>query len=270
MLSQKIVLTFFFIVAYGHLCSQVKTDVRWDCRIEYQCPWGWKDYNSGVWFSSDFGWGVSAKIEGGKLTIHKSLDKYTFEINSERCVRKGTLSYSNFFSDKESLHGYFETDGDNTAMWGTGICCRGSITLERELSKEEKKPVKKQNASENNLHNLNAGEKYTLKNVIFALSSGELEPSSYTELNKVYAMLEKNKKMVICLEGHTDVIGNHKANKKLSRDRVKAIKKYLSQKGIASKRIKLKWYGDTRPLLKSGTAEERKINRRVELILLSS
>ena len=75
--------------------------------------------------------------------------------------------------------------------------------------------------------------------------------------------------MSIRLEGHTDIIGDHDKNLQLSRDRVIACQRYLVQKGIDVDRIQTVGYGDTRPILTKGTDEERKVNRRVEFVILA-
>ena len=76
--------------------------------------------------------------------------------------------------------------------------------------------------------------------------------------------------MVIQLEGHTDYQGNSKDNMKLSKERVDAVKKYLEGKGISGSRIKTKAFGGTQPISKDDTAEAHRLNRRVELRILSN
>lgn len=252
--------------------SQVKTDVFWECDLEYQCPWGWKEFHHSVIFHSSFGGGVSASgVEGGELKIRPGFNnEYSFEISDNHCIRKGTLKYSSF-AGMEYLRGELNTDGDNTAMWGTGLCCRGRIELRREVKKNPVPEVKQEKVkSLQKSASLNKGEKYILENVIFKLSSSELLPESYSELAHIYELLKTNNNMVVRLEGHTDIAGNHKSNKRLSEQRVKTIKNYLVKQGIEGKRIKLKWYGDKRPILTSGTVDERKVNRRVELVVLKT
>ncbi|WP_080058815.1 OmpA family protein [Spirosoma aerolatum] len=116
---------------------------------------------------------------------------------------------------------------------------------------------------------LTVGEKVTLKNVYFEMSKSDLLPASYAELDKLVTMMEDNPNMTIRLEGHTDIIGDHDKNLQLSRDRVVACQRYLAQKGIAIVRIQTIGYGDTRPILTKGTDEERKVNRRVEFVILA-
>jgi OmpA-OmpF porin, OOP family len=115
---------------------------------------------------------------------------------------------------------------------------------------------------------LAVGDKITLKNIYFEVSKSDLLSASFAELNKLVTMMEDNPMMEIRLEGHTDVVGDPQANLELSQDRVDACETYLVKKGIPSARIQAVGYGDTRPIVKKGTDEERKVNRRVEFVIL--
>ncbi|MBO9636567.1 MAG: OmpA family protein [Siphonobacter aquaeclarae] len=117
------------------------------------------------------------------------------------------------------------------------------------------------------LNPLAVGDKITLKNIYFEVSKSELLKASFAELNKLVAMMQENPGMAIRLEGHTDIVGDHDANQELSQDRVDACRDYLVSHGIQEGRIEAVGYGDTRPLVKKGTDEERKVNRRVEFII---
>ncbi|GAB3776018.1 hypothetical protein GCM10028818_20920 [Spirosoma horti] len=116
---------------------------------------------------------------------------------------------------------------------------------------------------------LAVGDKVTLKNIYFEMSKSDLLSASFAELNKLVAMMQDNPNMSIRLEGHTDIIGDHDKNLQLSRDRVIACQRYLVQQGIDIDRIQTVGYGDTRPILTKGTDEERKVNRRVEFVILA-
>lgn len=115
---------------------------------------------------------------------------------------------------------------------------------------------------------LTVGDKITLKNIYFEISKSDLLPASYAELDKLVTMMNDNYKMSIRLEGHTDIVGDSDLNLKFSQDRVKACQEYLVKKGINWNRIEAVGYGDTRPIIKKGTDEERKVNRRVEFVIL--
>ncbi len=116
---------------------------------------------------------------------------------------------------------------------------------------------------------LSVGDKITLQNIYFELSKSDLLPASYTELDKLVTMMQDNPKMQIRLEGHTDIIGDHDKNLTLSKDRVLACQSYIVRKGIDMARIQTVGYGDTRPIKTTGTDEERKVNRRVEFVILT-
>lgn len=107
-----------------------------------------------------------------------------------------------------------------------------------------------------------------LNNIFFARAESTLLPESYPELNRIVKLMQENPNLKIQLEGHTEVYGNKKALKKLSRDRVNVVKKYLVSKGITSKRIKCKAFGPERPLSTEDTEQARQLNRRVEMRVL--
>ena len=112
------------------------------------------------------------------------------------------------------------------------------------------------------------GDKIALKNIYFEVSKSDLLPASFAELTKLVTMMQNNPEMEIRLEGHTDIIGDADANLELSQERVDACETYLVQKGISTKRIQAVGYGASRPLVKKGSDEERKVNRRVEFVVL--
>jgi outer membrane protein OmpA-like peptidoglycan-associated protein len=115
-----------------------------------------------------------------------------------------------------------------------------------------------------------AGHVMRLNNLIFELGKWKISPESYGELELVLSMMKENNKMVIQLEGHTDYQGDSKVNMKLSKNRVDAVKQYLEGKGIPGSRIKTKAFGGTQPISKDDTAEAHRLNRRVELRILSN
>ncbi len=113
------------------------------------------------------------------------------------------------------------------------------------------------------------GQIVKLRTLIFEQSKTNIMPDSYGELNELAKMMAKNKKIVIQLEGHTDYSGRASLNMALSYDRVKSVKQYLLAKGVKSRRIRLKAFGGSQPISREKTIEKRKINRRVEVRILS-
>lgn len=120
-----------------------------------------------------------------------------------------------------------------------------------------------------NLKPLVAGDVVLLENIYFETAQYALLETSFAELDRVVGMMQLNPNLKILLEGHTDVVGDKNSNQILSEQRVKAVKDYLVQKGIAAERIETKGWGSTKPLNTNGTEAERSKNRRVEFRVLT-
>ncbi|MEM9390687.1 MAG: OmpA family protein [Bacteroidota bacterium] len=118
------------------------------------------------------------------------------------------------------------------------------------------------------LQEIEVGARVNLDNVLFEQSKPIIIPSSYEQLNQVVTLLRENPSIKIRLEGHTDNRGDAKQNLKLSKERVEAVKAYLVKRGVAKKRVSGKGFGGTKPIADNSKLETRKLNRRVEFIIL--
>ena len=78
--------------------------------------------------------------------------------------------------------------------------------------------------------------------------------------------LKENIKIQIL--GHTDNVGNDDSNFLLSENRAKAVKQFLTNKGINSNRIEVKAFGENQPIATNDTEEGRSKNRRIEVLVL--
>jgi outer membrane protein OmpA-like peptidoglycan-associated protein len=117
----------------------------------------------------------------------------------------------------------------------------------------------------------NAQEKViVLQNIFFETGSAKLLPTSDPELNKLLWTMRKNTTMNIEIRGHTDDVGDEKANLVLSEARAKAVYDYLTGRGIEAGRLSFVGYGETQPVADNQTAEGRKQNRRTEFRVLSN
>ena len=114
------------------------------------------------------------------------------------------------------------------------------------------------------------GKVMTLEHLIFQQGQNKIEPASYEELDKVVTMMQTYPKMVIQLEGHTDIQGDPKRNMTLSQQRVDAVKNYLASKTINKNRVKTKAFGGTQPLSREDTDEAHRMNRRVQVRILQN
>jgi OOP family OmpA-OmpF porin len=67
------------------------------------------------------------------------------------------------------------------------------------------------------------------------------------------------------IEGHTDSVGDHASNMKLSQRRADSVRSYLIKTfGVAPERLDAKGYGPDRPRATNKTPEGRSQNRRIE------
>ena len=70
--------------------------------------------------------------------------------------------------------------------------------------------------------------------------------------------------MIVVITGHTDNVGSQKYNQELSLKRAQAVKNWLVEKGIASKRMRTVGRGMNEPVASNDTEEGRLQNRRME------
>jgi outer membrane protein OmpA-like peptidoglycan-associated protein len=103
-----------------------------------------------------------------------------------------------------------------------------------------------------------------INNIFFNTNEFELQQESYPELERLAAMLKENKIIKIEIAGHTDDVGNDKANLILSQNRANAVREYLIKSGCDEKIIIARGYGKKKPVNTDKTDEARAQNRRVE------
>ena len=104
-------------------------------------------------------------------------------------------------------------------------------------------------------------------NITFSFDDASLNPSFRPTLDKLASTLNEYNQNTITVAGHTDSKGSDAYNMKLSRDRAYAVANYLSARGVASSRINVVAYGESRPVADNSTEYGRQQNRRVELTI---
>lgn len=108
-----------------------------------------------------------------------------------------------------------------------------------------------------------------LSDVLFDFNKATLKPGAKEKLSKLAGVLlayPGNIRMEI--EGHTDSVGSHDYNQKLSESRAMSVRDYLLQAGVpAGKITAVHGFGETRPVASNDTDAGRQMNRRVEIII---
>ena len=95
--------------------------------------------------------------------------------------------------------------------------------------------------------------------------------STRNNLTNVMTALNNNAGLKIIIESHTDSKGSDAYNMELSKRRANNAKSYLVRNGVASSRIKVAYFGETKPIAENSSAdgsdnpEGRAKNRRTEI-----
>lgn len=119
------------------------------------------------------------------------------------------------------------------------------------------------------LRRLNVGTTSILRNIYFDYDRATFKTESYSDLNKLEAMLRQNSNIKVEISGHTDSYGHWQYNRTLSQKRAEAVKDFLTKKGIDARRVKAVGYGESKPLATNDDEDEgRELNRRVEFKVL--
>lgn len=118
------------------------------------------------------------------------------------------------------------------------------------------------------LNPIEKGQTIRLNNIFFDSGKYDLLPESHAELNRLYNVLQTNKRIKIEIGGHTDAVGSDANNMTLSNNRANAVMQYLVNKGIAKERLSAKGFGETKFISTNDTEEGKQLNRRVEFVIL--
>lgn len=106
-------------------------------------------------------------------------------------------------------------------------------------------------------------------NVLFEFGKADINATAAAPyLDRVASLLQNKTARAVSLEGHSDSVGRDEANLALSEKRALSVRNELLLRGIPADRLNTVGYGETRPLAPNDSDTGRKLNRRVELIIL--
>jgi outer membrane protein OmpA-like peptidoglycan-associated protein len=103
--------------------------------------------------------------------------------------------------------------------------------------------------------------------VLFDASSATLKPGARRAVDNLAQFMNRYPEREIAIEGFTDSVGGHEANRRLSESRAAAVKKALVARGIEPSRIDARGYGPAFPVASNETPTGRQLNRRVEIVI---
>lgn len=103
--------------------------------------------------------------------------------------------------------------------------------------------------------------------LLFASGKSALSSQSRQGLDRLVGPLLKFDKTAVTVCGHTDNVGSHDLNARLSTERARAVSDYLVQKGVPAQRLTAIGMADEQAVADNRTQPGRAANRRVEVVL---
>ncbi|MBL7888185.1 MAG: OmpA family protein [Bacteroidia bacterium] len=144
------------------------------------------------------------------------------------------------------------------------------VSLKKKSTKKDSLSAykyKMENAIPDFPDNLNTGDAITITNLQFENGTALIKTASYKILDEVVKTLNNHPFAEIMIVGHTDNTGNEASNRKLSKDRAKAVHDYLKEQGVINP-ITYKGMGPSQPVAPNDTDENKAKNSRVEFIVI--
>jgi outer membrane protein OmpA-like peptidoglycan-associated protein len=105
---------------------------------------------------------------------------------------------------------------------------------------------------------------FVLEGIQFDTGKATIRPESFPRFDSVVEFMTYKKSARIEISGHTDNVGNPKANKTLSLKRAQACRDHLASRGIDKSRIEAVGFGDEKPIAPNDNDAGRQQNRRIE------
>jgi Outer membrane protein and related peptidoglycan-associated (lipo)proteins len=111
--------------------------------------------------------------------------------------------------------------------------------------------------------------KLTLRDINFESNDSKLSDISFTELKRVVQLMNENPTLKVEVAAHTDDVGSDPYNLTLSQKRAKSVVDFFLENKVSPDRFVAKGYGESQSKVPNDTEDNKAINRRVELKILS-
>ena len=175
------------------------------------------------------------------------------EFKGNPCTFRFTLEPGREYMIEAKKLGYFN---DVVKVSTLNLTPADTLNKELKLTKIPKKPI-------------------VLNGINYGYDSADLTADAKISLDTgLYPIMTENPQIIIELSSHTDSKGSDDYNLKLSERRAKSVVDYMISKGIASKRLVPKGYGENKPIAAnenldgSDNPEGRALNRRTEFEII--
>ncbi len=114
------------------------------------------------------------------------------------------------------------------------------------------------------LSKLEVGEKIIVANFGYK----RISPIEIDKINSSIECLKAAPKMIIEIGGHTDAMGSKSYNYSIGKLRAKYIKRILLKNNIKNVQVKIKSYGESKPIASNEFEDGRKKNRRADMTII--
>ncbi|MDX8384124.1 MAG: OmpA family protein [Ghiorsea sp.] len=114
---------------------------------------------------------------------------------------------------------------------------------------------------------LNGSLVIRFKNIQFESASSKLDSQYFDLLSRLKEALDLYPERQVTIEGHTDNIGDARANRKLSLERAEAVQEFLIASDIDAERTRSVGYGEAKPIATNMYKQGRAMNRRIDFII---
>lgn len=98
----------------------------------------------------------------------------------------------------------------------------------------------------------------------FDFDKSEVKKKYLPNIQQAADILNINPNLRVILAGHTDNLGSSQYNLELGSKRAEAVRKWLIKFGVGPERLRVKSYGETKPIASNKNVSGRARNRRVE------
>jgi outer membrane protein OmpA-like peptidoglycan-associated protein len=222
-------------------------------------------YDNGEGHLLHFDYGVNVKFAGkvvnrteeGNMEANITLtNTKTGDVVAEAISDSVTGTYKLVFDlPKTQLNDplHLEVLKEDYFFYDTVITAFKIVTKMRDI--ELKTPVRK----------LKKGARFVVSNILFYGDSPKPMPASLLSLKSLYKTMQRNKKLKISIEGHTNGCSKgEKFSQDLSNGRAGTVYNFLIENGIDPSRLSSKGYGCAN-MLHPKTSSFGHLNRRVEI-----
>lgn len=107
----------------------------------------------------------------------------------------------------------------------------------------------------------------SMPDVLFDFNKYTLKPEARERLAKISGILLAYPGLKLQVEGYTDNIGTEEYNQQLSEKRADTVRAYLVSQGVPPDGVSAQGFGKTDPVADNSTAQGRKLNRRVDMVV---